>query len=468
VRRRVLLVLSLSGLALLLVGAVGATGRTITVGPSVDVTKLRGDDAEATIAINPHNPQQLWTAVNRFTARLSSNGGTTWKKAGGGVPKHGICCDNASAWDHFGNLFLATLNLKKGNVDKVLLYYSTNGGKSFKQPKKMKQLNTSPNIDQPTVKVGDDMVWTTWNEDETIVARGAPVTGLGKIGTFNARQAVPGSHVAFASTKRRLPGADLREPAPGSGNGVGQFGDIAIAPGGQVTVVYQDDGVLNDGTCPCHIFANTDPDGLGAQGFGPQVQAATTNVNKFDPIDPQPNRTIDAEANIQYDRSGGPHNGRLYLAYTDSPLPMSSNTDIYVRTSDNFGATWSAPVKVNDDVTTTSQFLPYISVDQTTGNVIVTWYDDRNDPVNNTHVEYWGAVSTDGGATFSPNFQISAGTSDSQTVQDPGFEFGDYSWVDFFGGVAHAVWSDNSNSTGDNPDGTGSGLDLYTAAITVS
>src|SRR5262249_23527135 len=139
-----------------------------------------------------------------------------------------------------------------------------------------------------------------------------------------------------------------------------------------------------------------------------------------------------------------------------------------IRHSDNFGATWSSAVKVNDDVTTTSQFLPYFAVDQTTGNLIVTWYDDRNDPVDNTHVQYWGAVSTDGGATFSPNFQISAGTSISDTVENPAFEFGDYSWVDFFGGVAHPVWSDNSDSTGDNPDGPGTGLDLYTAAITVS
>ncbi len=474
--RRFVLVFSALGLALAIVGAVSAASRTIAVGANVDITKLRGDESEASIAINPLNPSQLFTVVVRFTPRYSKDGGLTWKKGGGGISAKKICCDSTTAWDTQGNLFLATLNLTKtGDVNEVLLYYSTNGGKSFKLPKKLKMLNTSPAIDQPTVKVGPSSVWATWNEDDTIVARGAAVTGTGKIGPFNAAAKVPGSHVAFANTKRRLPGTNLRQPAPGSEGGVGQFGDIAVGPTGQVVVVYQDDGALNDGTCPCHIFVNTDADGLGAGGFGPQVQAATTNVNKFDDIDPQPFRTIDAEANIQYDLDpSSPHYGRLYLVYTDATAPGGtladpggSDTDIYIRHSDNDGATWSSAVKVNDDATATSQFLPYFAVDRTTGNLVVTWYDDRNDPVNNTKVEYWGAVSTDGGATFSPNFKISQGQSDSTTVDDPGFEFGDYSWVDFFGGKAFPVWSDNSNSTGNNPDGT-NGLDLYTAPITVS
>ena len=34
-----------------------------------------------------------------------------------------------------------------------------------------------------------------------------------------------------------------------------------------------------------------------------------------------------------------------------------------MRTSTDDGATWSAPVRVNDDATTRSQFLPYIALD---------------------------------------------------------------------------------------------------------
>src|SRR5262249_47303674 len=144
----------------------------------------------------------------------------------------------------------------------------------------------------------------------------------------------------------------------------------------------------------------------------------------------------------------------------------SNDTDIFVRFSDDKGATWSPRVRVNDDLTTTSQFLPNISVDQTTGNVAVTWHDARNDPGNN-NAQFFGAVSDTGGVSFGANFQISAGTSNADTAFS-GVDYGDYTWSDFHAGHLHVVWADNSNSTGDNPAGTLSTFDLYTAKVSVS
>jgi hypothetical protein len=40
-----------------------------------------------------------------------------------------------------------------------------------------------------------------------------------------------------------------------------------------------------------------------------------------------------------------------------------------------------------------------------------------------------------------------------------------YSGLSFYGGVAYPCWSDNSNSTGTNPDGALNKLDIYTAAV---
>jgi Ca2+-binding RTX toxin-like protein len=454
--RKNIIRLALLGASLAFVAGAGAgTPEPISVFPNVNVTKTFGDDAEATVAINPANPKQVFTAVNPALAKRSGNGGLSWNGAGDGIDDS--CCDNAAAWDGFGNLFLTNIT---ATFDTIPLYVSKNGGKKFK---KLLDIATG-NVDQPTLKAGAGAVWVTWNDDGTLEARGAPVTGLGEIGGFNARQAVPGSRGIAGHPPHRLPGmGPIRQPVPGSENGFGQFGDIAIGPSGQVVVVYQDDGSSG---CPCHIYANTDADGLGPGGFGSQVTVTATNVDKFDSITPQPNRTVDAEANLAYDRSGGVHNGRLYLAYTDETSDESDNTDIYVRYSDDDGATWSSAVKVNDDAATRAQFLPYLAVDQTTGELIVTWYDARNDSGNHD-AEYWGAVSDDGGDTFGANFQISSGASDGDAGDQPFFEFGDYSWVDFYDGVAVPVWSDNSNFTGDNPDGTGAGLDLYSSRIEI-
>jgi BNR/Asp-box repeat protein len=76
----------------------------------------------------------------------------------------------------------------------------------------------------------------------------------------------------------------------------------------------------------------------------------------------------------------------------------------------------------------------------------------------------WEAFSADGGTSFTPNIQISAGTSNSHDSGN-GTDYGDYTGLSFFGGIAHPAWSDNSNGTGNNPDGALHQLDIYTAAV---
>ena len=118
---------------------------------------------------------------------------------------------------------------------------------------------------------------------------------------------------------------------------------------------------------------------MGAGGFGPRVTVSATNVGGFDFIPAQSERSIDAEAGLVWDATGGPFNNRIYLVYTDETAHENNDTDILMRTSTDDGATWSAPVRVNDDATTNSQFLPYVALDPTTGTVGVGFHDCRND-----------------------------------------------------------------------------------------
>lgn len=182
---------------------------------------------------------------------------------------------------------------------------------------------------------------------------------------------------------------------------------------------------------------------------------------------------MDAEPGLAWDRTGGPHNGRVYLVYTIEQGNESDNTDIQLRYSDDNGASWSAPVRVNDDVTVNSQFLPKISLDPTSGHLAVSWYDARNDlgaggpsdtdGVPNNDAQFFAAFSRDGTA-FTPNRRVSVGTSNSHDAHN-GIDYGDYSGLAYYNGLAHPVWADNSNSTGQNPDGTLHQLDVYTASV---
>ena len=148
-----------------------------------------------------------------------------------------------------------------------------------------------------------------------------------------------------------------------------------------------------------------------------------------------------------------------------------------MRYSDDNDATWSAGVRVNDHTPRTANFLPKISLDQTNGNIAIVWYDSRKDlgtgdtgdtdGVFNDDAQFGGVFSTDGGVTFSANFQISADTSNSHDSGNH-IDYGDHSGLSFYAGVAHPAWADNSNSTGDNPDGALHKLDIYTAAVPVN
>lgn len=455
--------LKLSALVITLLSMVDASAQLV-LGPNVNISRLAGNHQEAAIAINPTNPNNLFAFSNTelgagLFAAFSTDGGATWTyvdAADGtiadgdvGDPLPAACCDPSAAWDEFGNLFIAYLDNNFATGPQVRIALSTDGGQTFSL---LATLGAS--TDQETIVTGAGTVWVTYNESGQIVAQGAPVSALGVVGAFSAAQTAPGS----------------------SG---GNFGDIAIGPAGQVLVTYQ---IPSGGEGPATIFVNLDTDGLGPGGFGVAIAATTTNVGGFDFIPPQPDRSVDAEAGLAYDRSSSPNNGRVYLVYTEETANENNDTNILVRFSDDNGTTWSAPVQVNDDATTNSQFLPRIAVDQTAGNIAVSWHDARNDDglggpgdtdgVPNSNAQLFATASEDGGLTFLPNVQVSEGTSDEDGSEPPGpccadLDYGDYTGLDFVGGNLYPVWADNSNSTGDNPDGTLSRFDIYTAQVTL-
>jgi len=418
-----------------------------------NMSKLSNYQNECAIIKNPTNKLQLFSMCNNATGGLfaarSVDGGGTWiypdpsKTIANGVnPALGpaACCDPTLAWDTFGNLFLTYID---SSVSNIITLLSKDGGQTF-----VTLATFGPaSVDQPTVTAASGQVWVVWNQSSQMVARGAAVTGLGasNIGAFGALQTIPGTVSC-------------------------SFGDIAISPNGAVVQVCESP---NGGPGPANLLVNTKSDGLGPNPFAAAVTATATNVGGFYPIPAQSRRTIDSEAGFAYDRNmASPHYGRLYLVYTDAPSAGSSDTGIFVRFSDTDGATWSSPpIKVNDDATTNSKFLPRIASNPLSGNIAVCWHDARNSASNTTMQEFCTiATPTGASPTFMANAQISAGTSDGNGSNPPvsgqaDIQFGDFSGLAYFQGLAHPSWADDSNSTGDNPDGT-SRYDAYTNEVT--
>ncbi len=442
----------------LIAGAWVATATTsagaASVGAPSNATALAGNEDESAVAVNPNNAQQIAVMANGLNGDVglplsfSSNGGATWTRTtfatgtgAGGDGRPAACCDPTLAWDEFGNLFVGYLQRTPRTIE---LYVTTDLGATFTNLGPV-DTGAGRSLDQPTVVAGEGAVWVAWRDDSNgIAARGRSVTGAGAFGAWGAEQDV--------ST-------------------TGNFGDIAIGPSGEVMVVY----MTPTGTQgPASILVHTDADGLGAGGFGAAVTVTSTNVGGFDFLPAQQTRSVDAEPGLAWDRTGGANDDRVYLVYTDEATDESNDFNIFVRTSTDDGATWGAPVRVDNDAGTNSQMLPKIALDQSNGDVGVTFYDARSDVgggpsatdldgTANNDVTLFASWSTNGGANWAANVAVADAPTNGY-AQNGNQQLGDYTGLAFGGGIMYPSWADSSNSTGDNPNGTG-GLDVYTAAV---
>jgi hypothetical protein len=440
---------------------------TIIAGPSMNITQFPGNQNEPAITMNPTNPLQLFEISNDeflasgaggLMAAFSVDGGVTWTREFIGTGTDALpaaCCDPQAVFDEFGNLFVSYLSFNSGNEGELLL--STDSGYTFKL------LDGFAASDRPKLAVGAGNVWVSYNDGTEISVSGARVSGLGSVGAFTPPQQLQGSHDA-------------------------NFGEMAIGPNGQVVVVASEPTTVTT-NAPFDAGPDVLLDWVNLTGVGGtfglgRVIGITQVGQQFSHIAAQSNSFgIDSEPQLAWDLSGGPFNGRVYVTYTDAPSPASVTTDLFERFSDDNGVTWSRPIKINDNTVPDAVFLPSLAIDPVTGTLAIQFYDTRMDqgqggPLDPSgsaldDTQVWASASSDGGVSWNNNVQISAGTSSSSLseksipadIRPSGF--GDYLQSSaFFNGVWYPVWADNSNSTGDNPDGVLHQMDIYTARVT--
>src|ERR1700761_1380482 len=458
-------VAALAMATLVMAAAPAAAGGPVLRHPprNIDVSQMAGNHAEDAVAINPTDPRNV-VAVSVASSRqaglfegVTFDGGRTWHRTviGTGGALGEICCDEALAWDHYGNLWLSYLINENRNA---VIAVSTDGGLTFTRVKEIVAAPpggaTQPDADQPHIAVGAHSVWVSYASFATVAslkgfiqASGAPVSGLGRYGAFSSPETVP---------------------AP---RGQNDYGGVAVGPDGQVTVIWETD--IADRCCS-DVYTAVDPDGFGPRGFGTLRLLGRSNVGGFFTIPAQPGQGAYTEPQLaQYDGPGR-YPGRLYAVWSQTVPKNSDNLNTMFRYSSDNGKTWSRTVQLSDAQTVNSEFLPALAVDQATGNVVAGWYDCRNAQGRSgagcnepdSYAQFWATYSTDGGTRFVPDFQVSQGTSNSADSGDV-FDYGSLTHVAAQSGLFYPVWSDNSDSTGNNPNGTLKQLDLYTARIAI-
>jgi hypothetical protein len=476
----------------------------------MNVSKNPFNQSETAVAINPTNPNNVFTSANHgaflkadtgpddpiaetgiFTS-VTTDGGVTWTPKIIGTDNDGndisddgfpiACCDPSAAYDDFGNLFFVYLAGRpgEGQGSSIAILLSTDGGVNFTHVISFRGGGSNP-LDPADTRGGlvdRCEVATGRNPDGTVTVAVsfvdfdptvdaiqtvmAPVSGLGVVGTWNPVQSLPQS---------------------GTGNGgavAHNLADVQVGPSGQVVTAHQEVG----NNPVDRIYVNPDLDGLGPAPFGNAIFIDNSQLTFFEPLPSQPVRGVAAVPTLAYDNSSGPHRGRLYLAYAQAvteqrvdelglPQNITTDSNILLRFSDNNGGTWSPAIRVNDDPVSSiaSQFFQRVAVDPVTGNVAVGWLDTRDDPSgSNQEAGYYVTVGqpAGNGVDFSPNIRLNVGLSNARFSGNFGNDYGDYTGIDFYNNVLWAAYPDNSNSTGDNPSGRWRAFDIYAARVRVT
>lgn len=229
---------------------------------------------------------------------------------------------------------------------------------------------------------------------------------------------------------------------------MGQGANVQTGPNGEVYVCWADYDVdgTNKVTYPSHGlgFCRSTDGGVNFTAY--QRVLNYTGIRASGSTDPLFNNIgINDFPSMAVDKSNGPHRGRIYVV-----IPIKENGNgksvVAFTFSDNQGVTWTTPTTISISIGR-QNFFPWITVDDCTGDVWVTYYsfDTSSGFTTNTYV----AHSVDGGGTW-----------ESQKVSDVGHTTapinnaifragyaGDYIGITAFGGKAFPIWMDNRNGT---------------------
>ncbi|HEX3621523.1 MAG TPA: sialidase family protein [Acidimicrobiales bacterium] len=329
-----------------------------------------------------------------------------------------------------------------GQGDSTLVAKSTDGGKTFGVATVVLAAPPGPQpyYVRPTVGVdprpaGDRVVVAAWGE---LVTSGGPADGAGDRRLVSA-VSNDGGATWSAPVDASAPGEQVREPSPAV---FGADGTIYLAWRNRDNPPSPSNEI---------VAKSTDGGATWVRSLAGAVTGLGQGVNG-------------GAQEIAIDRSSG----ALYLVYQEQQ-PFGDQ-DVWFQKSTDGAATWSKPLRVNDDPTGNGvrQHLPHISV-APNGRIDVVWIDGRNAypspviPPPRGGADVYYAASTDGGATFSANRRIT----DRTINQDMGLigRIGSYSW---YGPVVASLgndgvffaWSDPREGNVDTDTN-----DIYTATL---
>ncbi|MCP3905200.1 MAG: hypothetical protein GY715_16365 [Planctomycetes bacterium] len=362
-----------------------------TLGPmqpvqaNIDFTgaNINGDAAnEPSLAVDPTAPNRIAIGWRQFDSIFSNfrqagwaysrDGGRTWVFPGV-LENEVFRSDPVLDFDASGTFFYNSLHVNDSTEFSCQVFRSDDGGISWEAPVNAFGGDKAWMAVDRTNGIGAGHVYTAWSA-------AAACCGLA---TWN-RSVDGGASFEFPINFVEAP----------------RFGTMAVGPDGeQYTVGVQ--SVPLDLDRFLFVRSSNARDAMQTPTFDLTVDVDMGGRMVLGD-GPNPSGLL-GQADVGVDRSGGPRDGFIYMIASVARTGVFDPMDVMFVRSEDGGATWSTPTRVNDDVVFNGawQWFGTMSV-APNGRIDVVWNDTRADPTVITS-QLYHASSSDGGLTWSTN-----------------------------------------------------------------
>jgi hypothetical protein len=404
----------------------------------VDVSNLPGPQTNATIAVDPTNPNVLLAGSNDVlhgTQEIysSTDGGAKWASAITTRPPDDIAAacpsDPGVAIDLTGRQYysydVATPCSSQGS-SRIYLLTRSGPTASWSKPILVARLGSARFDDKPGIAVDvspasphRNRVYVAW----TRVAR-------------NTSSRIVLSHSDDGGATWSAPVA----LSPNDGHDV-TYASVATARNGVVYVAWTDET-----TYSVRLVRSTN----GGRTFGPQRVAAAFTIVPIPycgigiVVPAEPRSCIQADPTVLVDTSGGRYSGRVYLTYTGTNFTGDegaslSTFDSALRPVAGYPATHQHRL-IAPQARRADEFWVQSALDSSDGALWICFYDTNGDPTLKK-VRYSCTVSRNGGQSWSRTVRA-ASVFSNETQKGATFEYGFYQGVAASQGIAHPIWTD--------------------------
>ncbi len=428
-------------------------------------TRYADTEVEPHLAVHPANPDHLvaawqqdrWSSggADGLVAGVSLDGGATWTLAplpfsacGGGAAPGGDFDRATDPWVSFSSdgAVVHAIGLAfdaSSTRNAIVAARSTDGGLTW-EPARALAIDAGPDValDKPTLTADParaGVVYAVWNRLTGLSGDPAASTGP----AWLARSTDGG----LTWEAPRV----LHDPGPGAQTIASQI--VVLPDGALVNVLVRIRGTTT--AEPGSDVAALRSDDAGATWSDPVVVGALRAIGVVDAKTGHPVRAGEVVPSSSVDASG-----RIWVAWQDARFSGGARDGIALASSDDGGATWSAPLQVNREPRVQA-FRPAVAA--SAGDAVaVTYYDLRYDLAldhDHTWATAWRATTADGGRTWVEAPE--GGPFDLRTAPDAGGWFvGDYTGLVPRRDEFEAVFSMASSALGPGTDAFASGPPL--------